>query len=172
MKIAKQHRSQRALVSTGLLGLLLASVVACGDFTAPRGEIVIEPGAQDQVAEALRIKPSKLNRFRPSAALAKKTEGKVARPGVGSASSQADNDDGSDTGDPSDVSDETVTTLEDCPTTSTTEEIPCDVLADALDPMNTGSATPGPDCTCTSVSWCEEDGDGVCMCYTMVGDCG
>lgn len=171
MEMTNQQRCQQALVSFGLLGMLLAVVVACGDLTALPGEIVIVAGAQAQVAEALGLNSSKLNRFKPSAAIAKKISDKWQPPGSGNPPPDSDTGNAWDTGARSESSDPSMTTLTDCPRDTNTEQIPCDVLGASLDPMNTGASELAPDCTCTAESWCEEDGEGVCICYTAVSDC-
>ena len=157
----------------------MASVVACGDMVSHRGEIVITPGSEQQVAEALRVKPSKLNRFKPDRKLAKKIKDRLAEANSG-ASASYDTGDTGDTGG-SDTGGDTGGSgpygdveggFDDCDTSVSTEEIDCGDLADALDAMSTSSATEGPDCTCTAKSWCEEDADGACICYTAVSDCG
>jgi hypothetical protein len=171
MEMTNQQRGQHAWVSFGLLGMLLAVVVACGDFTALPGEIVIVAGAQAQVAEALGLNSSKLNRFKPSAAIAKKISDKWLPRGSGNSAFHSDTGNVRDMGAPSESSDPSMTTLTDCPRETNTEQIPCDVLGASLDPMNTGASELAPECTCRAESWCEEDGEGVCICYTEVSDC-
>ena len=165
MKINQKHLSMHAIVTAGLVGLLMASVVACGDMVSHRGEIVITPGSEQQVAEALRVKPSKLNRLKPDRKLAKKIKDRLNNSLSGTVS-HADEEDDDNGGGTVDIGGE------ECPTAETIEEIPCDDVASAAGLMSTDSATDGPACTCTAKSWCEKESDGACMCYTEVSNCG
>lgn len=165
MKINGKQLSGHAFVTAGLMGLILASIVACGDMVSHRGEMVITPGSEQQVAEALRVKPSKLNRLKPDRKLAQKIKDRLSGPLSGTASNAEEEDD-NDGGGTVEVGGQ------DCPTGETTEEIPCDDVASAAGVMGASSATEGSACTCTAKSWCEVENDGACMCYTEVSNCG
>ena len=175
MKISEKDLSGHALVTAGLMGLILASIVACGDMVSSRGAIVIIPGSEQQVAEALRVKPSKLNPLKPDRKLAKKIKERMTDSFASSDTGDTGDTGGTDTGngDTGSFDDATVSGgFEDCPTQTTTEEIDCEDVFGAAGLSETDSATEGSACTCTAKSWCEEDADGACMCYTAVSNCG
>lgn len=174
MKISGKQLSGHALVTAGLMGLILASIVACGDMVSHRGEMVITPGSEHQVAEALRVKPSKLNRLKPDRKLAQKIKDRMSETSSSYDTGDTGDTGGTDTGGDTGGADDASVTggFEDCPTDTTTEEIDCEDVFGAAGLMGTDSATEGSACTCTAKSWCEEEADGACMCYTAVSNCG
>jgi len=59
-----------------------------------------------------------------------------------------------------------------CPDEITKEEISYLTLRGALESTNRDAALLRPESTCLVTSWCEQESDGACICYSAVGDCG
>ena len=53
-----------------------------------------------------------------------------------------------------------------CPSEPAREEIAC------KDVLDSASEQKDALCKCTAKSWCEVNGEGACICYTAVSDCG